>query len=102
MAMVFHFAQLKCLTAAATCLLGFVFYRIWLHAPVLYRYPLTDFIAQKKLQSSLLCTQFFFWIRCIILALMVILIGKPQFIDTKSKISVDGIDIVLTLDVSGS
>ena len=33
---------------------------------------------------------------------MTILIGKPQFVDSKSKTTVDGIDIVLALDVSGS
>ncbi len=33
---------------------------------------------------------------------MAILIGKPQFVDLKSKITVEGIDIILALDVSGS
>lgn len=33
---------------------------------------------------------------------MVLLVGKPQFVDSKSKVTVDGIDIMLALDVSGS
>ncbi len=33
---------------------------------------------------------------------MAILIGKPQFVDLKSKTTVEGIDIILALDVSGS
>lgn len=102
MAMVFHFAQLKYLVIATVCLLGFVFYRLRFYTPTVYRYPLTDFIASKNLQSSLLSTQFFFWVRVLALFLMVILIGKPQFVDRKSKITIDGIDIVLALDVSGS
>lgn len=102
MAMVFHFAQLKYLIIAAICLIGLIVYRLRWYVPTVYRYPLTDYIATKKLQSSLLSTHFFFWIRIISLILMVILIGKPQFVDSKSKITVDGIDIVLALDVSGS
>jgi Ca-activated chloride channel family protein len=34
--------------------------------------------------------------------LLVLLIAQPQLIDVHSKVSVDGIDIVLVLDVSGS
>jgi len=102
MAMVFHFAQLTYLIIAAVCLIGFMVYRLRFYVPTVYRYPLTDFIASKNLQSSLLCTQFFFWVRLFALFLMVILIGKPQFVDSKSKITIDGIDIVLALDVSGS
>jgi Ca-activated chloride channel family protein len=33
---------------------------------------------------------------------MIILMGKPQFVDQKTKMSVEGIDIILALDVSGS
>ncbi len=41
-------------------------------------------------------------LRLCILFLLAFLILKPQFVDTKSQISVDGIDIVIALDVSGS
>lgn len=102
MAMMFHFAQLSYGIIAAVCFLGFVLYRLRFYRPTLYRYSLTDFIRSKNLQSSLLSTQFFFWARFIALCLMIILIGKPQYVNHKSKVTLDGIDIVLALDVSGS
>lgn len=98
----FHFAQLSYLIIFAIMLVGLLVYRLFLYAPTTYRYSLVDFIVDKKLAASFFPVQFFFWIRLAALSLMVILIGKPQLIDTKSKISVNGIDIVVALDVSGS
>lgn len=102
MAMTFQFAQMSYLLIAAVFSIACVFYRAWLYKPTLYRYSLTNFIIQNNLQSSQLSTYFFFWTRLLALALMVILIGKPQYVDTKSKVTLDGIDIILALDVSGS
>ncbi len=102
MVLPFHFAQLSYLIIFAILLVCLIAYRLMLYRPTVYRYSLTEFIAQKGLQASFFPIQFFFWIRIASLSLMVFLIGKPQLVDTKSKISVDGIDIVLTLDVSGS
>jgi len=102
MAMVFQFAQINYMLIAIVFAVSCIVYRLWLYRPTVYRYPLTDFIVQGRLQSSLVSTQFFFWIRVIAFILMIILIGKPQFVDSKSKITMDGIDIVLALDVSGS
>ena len=36
------------------------------------------------------------------LLVLALLIGKPQLVDTRSEVPVDGIDIMLVLDVSGS
>jgi len=98
----FHFAQLSYLIIFAIILVGLIAYRLFLHAPTVYRYSLADFIATKKLAASFFPVQFFFWVRAVALFLMVILIGKPQLVDTQSKVSINGIDIVLALDVSGS
>lgn len=98
----FHFAQLSYLIIFAIILVGLIAYRLFFYAPTVYRYSLADFIAQKRLEATFLPVQFFFWVRIAALSLMVILIGKPQLIDRQSKVSINGIDIVLTLDVSGS
>jgi Ca-activated chloride channel family protein len=52
--------------------------------------------------SSSIYKKIFFYLRFLILALLIFLIAKPQFGDKNSKINVDGIDIILALDVSGS
>jgi Ca-activated chloride channel family protein len=41
-------------------------------------------------------------LRCTILFLLVCLLGKPQIVDQKSKVTVEGIDIMMVLDISGS
>jgi Ca-activated chloride channel family protein len=41
-------------------------------------------------------------LRALALALLVFLIAKPQLVDTNSKVSVQGIDIMLAIDISGS
>lgn len=98
----FHFAHLWHLIIFLIIFIGFIFYRLSWYVPTVYRYSLVDFIAKKNLAASFFPVQFFFWIRVAVLALMVLLIGKPQLVDTQSKIQVEGIDIVLDLDVSGS
>lgn len=98
----FHFAQFLYFIIFAIILFGLIAFRLFWYTPTMYRYSLVDFIAKKNLAASFLPVQFFFWIRTAILFLMLILIGKPQLIDIKSKFSIDGIDIVLALDVSGS
>jgi Ca-activated chloride channel family protein len=98
----FHFAQFSYLIVAAVCLTLLILYRLFFYKPTMYLYSLTNFIAEKNLYASQIPVQFFFWIRLISLALMVLLIGKPQLVDVKSKMTLNGIDIVLALDVSGS
>ncbi len=43
-----------------------------------------------------------FIIRALVVLLLALLAAKPQWVDSRSQVSVDGIDIVLALDVSGS
>lgn len=98
----FHIAEPWYMFYAALFLLAVIFVRYKWYQPTSYVYPLTTFLKEKKLQASSFYTQFFYWIRVASLLLMMLLIGKPQFVDPKSKINVEGIDIVLVLDVSKS
>ncbi len=102
MAMMFQFAQPWWLLYGAGFVAIALFLRWFWYKPTMYVYPLTQFIKDKKLSSSSLSTKFFFWIRIILFSLIVFLLGKPQYVDSKSKINVQGIDIVLALDMSGS
>lgn len=102
MAMFFQFAQKSWLLYGLVILACAILLRCFWYQPTVYVYPLVQFIKDKKLQASSLPTKFFFWIRVAILSLLVFLLGKPQYVDSKSKINVEGIDIVLALDMSGS
>jgi Ca-activated chloride channel homolog len=102
MAMFFQFGQPELLFAGALAVVFSFIVRWWWYRPTTYVYPLLEFIKKEKLQSSTFCSQFFFVLRSAALIFMVILVGKPQFVDSKSKINVEGIDIVIALDMSGS
>ena len=102
MAMFFQFAQPWWLFYGAGIAALAVALRLFWYQPTLYVYPLLQFIKDRKLQASSIPITFFFWIRIAILAVLIFLLGKPQYVDSKSKINVQGIDIVLALDMSGS
>lgn len=97
-----HFAYYNLIYILAPVLFGLVVYRLrWYGAP-LYQYPLTselvDNFAIKKLHHK----PVFFLLRLATLVGLGLLIMRPQWVDERSKLTVNGIDIVLTIDVSGS
>lgn len=67
-----------------------------------YSYSLTSFLKKNKIKSNCLHKRILYFLRFSILFLLLILIARPQLVDSKSKVNIEGIDIVLTLDVSGS
>lgn len=69
---------------------------------VCYRYPLTDAIVRAGFKSTIPYKKIVFVLRFITLCLLALLLGKPQLVDPRSKIAVEGIDMVIALDVSGS
>lgn len=81
-------------------LLAWVRLRWYKHA--VYRYALTDTLITYKRVSNHPYKKIFFTVRFITLLIMALLIAKPQWVDPESKLLVDGIDIMLVLDVSGS
>ncbi len=73
----------------------------WLRQPTVYRYSLVSALRRYKMKthpSRIL----FSVLRFITLFVLALLIAKPQLVDNRSKIKVEGIDIALVLDVSGS
>ena len=79
---------------------------VWLHKryhkPVLYQYSLATELYNNKVASTHPYKKIFYVLRFLILLLLAFLIAKPQLVDSRSKVSAEGIDIVLVLDVSGS
>jgi Ca-activated chloride channel family protein len=68
----------------------------------LYQFPLIDYISKRSKTVSQLPIYYLYFLRLSILFLLLLLISKPQLIDQKSKVTVEGIDIMMVLDISGS
>lgn len=77
----------------------------WLRGQhVVYSYPLADLFAGLPHQQGLVAhsQKILFSLRAATLCLLVFLTARPQVADDKSHVVVDGVDIILALDVSRS
>lgn len=76
-------------------------YRFWWYKPSTYQFSLVHFYkargAQRSYGSLMLSIT-----RMAILALCLFLMARPQRADSNSQVTVEGVDIMLVLDVSGS
>lgn len=98
----FRFAYAHWLYIAIPLFILILYIRRFYSRQILYQYPLVGFILHKSTTTSLLPVQALYWLRFLILSTMLLLLAKPQLVDQKSKITVEGVDIMLVLDVSGS
>jgi len=69
---------------------------------VFYRYSLGNKLKKNKFASKHLHKKIFFLIRFLCLLTLALLIAKPQLVDPRSKALIEGIDMMLVLDMSGS
>lgn len=79
-----------------------VAYRWFLYKTPRYRYPITGQIASEGLTVFAYHKYILFWLRALSLLGLIFLITRPQWVDERSKVNVEGIDIVLAIDVSES
>lgn len=79
-----------------------MFLRKKTHKVLLYRYSLATSVRKNSFIESHPHKKVIYGLRFLALFLLAIVIGKPQLVDSRSKVPVQGIDIVLVLDVSGS
>jgi len=98
----FHLAYYQFLYILVPLLCLAIAFRFFVSKSVVYKYSLATYIAQSGSQAIPYFKSIFFILRVVILGLLVFLICKPQLPDRRSKINVEGIDIMLVLDVSGS
>ena len=102
MHMFLRFAYVHWLYIAVLLLMLVVALRYYYAQIVLYQFPLLEYVSRSCKQVSQLPVYFLYFLRLCILCLLVFLVGKPQLVDQKSKITVEGIDIMMVLDISGS
>jgi len=81
-----------------------IWFRLKYHKSVTYIYPLTQYLIQQQQKAKFKNwhKKLFFLLRLTILLLLAIIISRPQLTNTRTKLPVEGIDIMIALDVSGS
>lgn len=75
--------------------------RKYMHKAVVYRYSLGQLLKKKNI-TSYFHKKFFYFLRFLVLFLLALAVAKWQVVDSRSKVPVSGIDMVLVLDASGS
>jgi Ca-activated chloride channel family protein len=77
-------------------------YRIKFYKSPIYAYSLGDFLKRKGVIKTAGYKKIFFTLRGLVLLGLILLVARPQWVDSKSKLQIEGVDIVLAIDVSGS
>lgn len=77
-------------------------YRYKRFRPIQYRYSLTTVAHTHNFGSKHIYKAVFFGMRAVTLGLLALVLAQPQLIDFRSTMPIEGIDIILALDVSGS
>ncbi len=95
------FANYQALYFLVPILVLFCIYRLRYYQYAAYRYTLADFL-KKEIREVSYPKNILFLMRFITLCILLALIAKPQFVDVNSTVNVEGIDIILDIDVSGS
>jgi len=67
-----------------------------------YRYSLGSLFKRDSLATTHPHKKVFWILRFVTLTVLALLIARPQIIDSRSNVQIDGIDIMLVLDASGS
>lgn len=76
--------------------------RSWFVSTTYVRYALAHTLKIKKYAAVHPYQTIFYLIRLLVVTLLAIVVAKPQLVDSRSNIVVEGIDIMLVLDASGS
>jgi Ca-activated chloride channel homolog len=98
----FRFANPKIFYIFIPIFILVIFFRFKFYKSAFYFYPLAGFLKKNKFSRSTIHKKVFFILRSLVLLILMFLVARPQWVDANSKIKVEGVDIVLALDVSGS
>ncbi|MDQ5890863.1 MAG: Ca-activated chloride channel [Candidatus Dependentiae bacterium] len=98
--LVFAYAWVLPWVGGVTALAGM--YVLWFKRKIRYRYALAHVIKQQGSAVTLPIRHILFALRLGALITLALLIGRPQWLDTQRDLCIKGVDIVLTIDVSGS
>ncbi len=79
-----------------------ILYKFWVYRFPVYRFPLASYLHEQGAINQSWHRIILNCLRAITLFLLLLLAARPQWVDEKSRINVEGIDICIALDVSGS
>jgi len=97
-----RFANLQLLLILVPIVFLVIIARVLWYRHAVYRYSLGEQLQKNRLTSRHKHRALFFMLRVLLLLGLVFFIGRPQLVDPRSKIVVEGIDMMLVLDISGS
>lgn len=100
--MLFRFAYPLVLYAGIPFLVVVAWLRLRLRRNIRYTYSLATALQNKGMNSVHPYKKILYFLRLMSFVLMLVLMAKPQWVDFQSNVTVEGIDIVLVLDISGS
>jgi Ca-activated chloride channel homolog len=79
-----------------------VLYRLYFYRVAHYSFPMSSLLQQTALLKKTYHKKILFLIRFASLLGLILLIARPQFVDERSQINVEGVGMVLAIDVSDS
>lgn len=97
-----RFAYVPVLYGALPLLAAAVWYRWRFYKVPVYRYSLVSSLLAQNVQVKTPHKAILAIMRFVTLLGLALLIARPQEVDQQSKVMIEGIDIMLALDVSGS
>ncbi len=97
-----HFAYPSVFYFFVPVLILLVAYRLRFYKSPFYVFPLTGMLKKAKKQKSQHHKTVFFVLRSLLLGTLLFFMARPQWTDSHTNVNVDGVDIMLALDVSGS
>ncbi len=98
----FRFEQPWFFVVSLGAVAAVIFFRWKWYQPTRFRYSLGSQLVADKKVSTHFYAQFLYFFRVLVFVTLAFLTGKPQIVDSRSNIIVEGIDMVLALDASGS
>ncbi len=82
--------------------IGAIVWRYWFASTITVNYTLAHALKVKKYTSMHPYQKLFYLARLIVFLLLALVAAKPQLVDSRSNIILEGISIMLVLDASGS
>src|SRR5689334_523359 len=98
----FRFAYLILLFLFAPFFIVWIWWRFYRYKPIVYTYSLASVLHSAAAQNWFSQERILVGMRIVEVLTLIILLARPQLVDHESKLPVEGIDIMVALDVSGS
>jgi len=100
--MFFHFAYFNMLYVLVPLFTALLAWRLFFYSSPILTYPLASATSQDGFAVKPIYKYVFWFLRFTVLCGLGFLMLRPQWADSKSVVNIEGVDIVVAIDVSGS